>query len=109
MNIRTVIVCATAAFALTPCLSQAAESDLIRTCIDTFVAANFQDRPVSVVVNDAPTGPAPLIAGTGTRSVVLVASEKTSGRVIGKAVCAIKENADKTKKGAVSVGPLTTN
>jgi hypothetical protein len=108
MKIRTAIVCATAAIALTPCLAQAADSDLIRSCIDSFVATNFPNHPVSVVVNDTPSGLAPLAASTGTRTVQLVANDKTSGKVIGSATCTIKESADKAKKGTVAVGPLTT-
>jgi hypothetical protein len=107
MKIRIVIACATAALSLTPLLAHGSDSDLIRSCIDTFVAANFKDRPVSVVVNDAPR-PAVLAASGGTRSVQLVANEKASGKVIGSAICTIKDSADKAKKGSVSVGPLTT-
>jgi hypothetical protein len=108
MKIRTAIACAAAALSLTPYLAQAADSDLIRSCIDTFIAANFPDRPVSVVVKDTSSGPQPLTVSTGTRDVQLVANDKASGKVIGSATCTIKPNADKAKKGTVTVGPLIT-
>jgi hypothetical protein len=104
MKSKLAIACAAAALSLTSFAASAADTDSVRACMESFVAQNFPDRVVSFQVKNDRTA-LPLIASTGTRSVELIATGKTSGRVIATATCKVKEGG---REGNVSVGPLTT-
>jgi len=98
-----------AVVAMTPFFAQAAMTDSIQRCMDTFAAENFPGSNVSFVVNETNYDPIPLIARSGTQSVKIVATAKSDGRVLGTATCKVKEDATRdgiTREGKVDVMPL---
>jgi hypothetical protein len=105
MKIRTPILLIASMAAFAPLAASAATAESIRACMDSFAAQSFPDKAVSFVVAEDRSFTIPLVALSGTQTVQLVASEKSSGRVIATATCKVRSGG---KQGNVSVGPLTT-
>ena len=96
---------ALAALLLAPFVAQADDSASVQRCMDSFAAQNFPDSSIVFVVKDEPFAPLPLIARTGTQAVQLIATSKTSGRVLATATCKVR--VDQGNKGKVVLLPLT--
>lgn len=89
-----------ASLALAPALAFSADAASVQSCMESFAAQHFADSKVSFVVQGDTGLLMPLAANSGTRQVQLVASERSSGRVLATATCAVRERA---KSGRVIV------
>lgn len=87
-----------AAMVFAPGLASASDVAAIESCAKSFIAEQFQDRVTSVKIEPPARLHSPLLLRPET-SVRLVATGKTSGRVIATATCS-------TKDGVVTVLPI---
>ena len=86
-------VAAVALLGSAPLFAHAADTTVVQRCMDKFAAESFADRTTSFakVQNEGPL--LPLIANTGTRHVLLTASQPSSGRVLATANCTVRGDA----------------
>lgn len=89
-----------ASLAFAPALAFSADVASVQGCMDSFAAQHFPDSKVSFVVQGDTSLLMPLAANGGTRQVQLVASDRSSGRVLATATCAVRDSA---KTGRVIV------
>jgi hypothetical protein len=95
---------AVAVLASAPLFAQAAGLDTVQRCMDVFATQNFSDRATTFKIDDDYSPRLPLTVNSGTRYVQLVASDRSSGRVIAKANCSVR--AGVITIGDISVLPL---
>jgi len=103
MRIRVVAACTALSFAS---LAAQAETEPVRACMESFAAQEFPNHRVSFQAASDRSVTTPLIASTGTQTVVLTATDK-SGRILGTATCMVKNTG--TEAGSVTIGQIETN
>lgn len=94
-----------AALLLTSLVVRADDTESVQRCMDRFAARHFPDSTVEFVVKSQASPSLPLVTGTGTRAVQLVATSKASGRPLATATCKVRATQD--RKGTVILLPLT--
>src|SRR5687767_10664325 len=101
MKTRLPIYCVASLLAMAPFASHAETDDSIRQCMDNFASQHFPNQPVTFVVQETAGMPMPLIAQSGTQSVKLVATGRSSGREYATATCDVKGSG--VRSGTVTV------
>jgi hypothetical protein len=92
-------VVAVAAVAFAPFSVQAQDSEVLNACVDAFVAQNFADKSTTVRFERNYGYQLPLVLQTRAPRVKLVATEKSTDRVLATATCG-------EKGGIITVEPV---
>ena len=96
---------AIAALAAAPAIASAAAGP-IEACMNTFVAQNFPQAKASyVMTNENSFLRVPLALNSGTYQVLLRANDRHSGKLLGTATCAVRNN--NVSIGDITVAPAT--